>query len=135
VANRDPQSLGHSVLAFCPDDSRRIMVGQARSTTGPRTTKIVLSRRHRFFLSAAFHLLAFGFEAGFPAFLSTLDAGDRISAGRVGEVDRLKNRMANLFGSVSDCLLATGIYPQSASSAAAETPPACRPELPPVELA
>src|SRR4029077_2500959 len=78
VANRDPQSLGSSVLAFCPDDNRRIMVGQTRSATGPRTTKIVLSRGHRFFLSAPLHILAFGFKAGFPAVLSAVDADDRM---------------------------------------------------------
>src|SRR4029077_13524329 len=93
------------------------MVGQTRSATGPRTTKIVLSRCHRFFLSAPLHILAFGFKAGFPAVLSAADADDRMPPRRGGEVDWIKNRFADLSASLSDCLLAAGIPRPSASAA------------------
>src|ERR1700675_792541 len=59
---RDPENLGCSVLAVHSAVGRRNMVKQTGHPPRPWPSKTVLSGRHRFLLSASFHLLAFGFE-------------------------------------------------------------------------
>src|SRR6476620_8340004 len=113
----DAQDLGCSVLAVHSHYCRRVVDVQAGSPTGSGLAEIILSSRYRALLSAPFHVLASGFQAGLFTLLSFIDADRRVAFDRMREVGRNQDRIADLYFSSPRSLLAGGLHRQSASAA------------------